>query len=69
MPYVNVRILDDDVTAEQKRGVIAGITSVLVGVLGKDPASCTVVIDEVPLDNWGINGESVAVRRRQESRS
>ena len=30
MPYVNVRILDDNVTAQQKSDVIAGITDVLV---------------------------------------
>lgn len=65
MPYVNVRILDDGVTAQQKRRVIAGITEVLVAELGKERASCTVVIDEVPLDNWGVDGESVAVRRER----
>lgn len=65
MPYVNVRILDDGVTPEQKRRVITGITDVLVEELGKDRPNCTVVIDEVPLDNWGVGGESVTVRRQR----
>ncbi len=63
MPYVNVRILADGNTAEQKERVIARITQVLVEELGKDPASTFVVIDEVPLDNWGHHGTSVAKRR------
>ena len=47
MPYINVRILDDGVTAEQKAEVIAGITDIMVRVLNKTPESTHVVIDEV----------------------
>ena len=65
MPYINVRILDDDVTAQQKADVIAGITDVMVRVLGKNPDSTFVVIDEVPLENWGHKGKSVAELRKQ----
>lgn len=56
MPYVNVRITDEGNTAAQKAQVIHEITDVLVRVLGKDPATTFVVIDEVPLDNWGVAG-------------
>lgn len=59
MPYVNVRILDDGVTAEQKAEVIAGITEIMVRVLNKKPESTFVVIDEVPLENWGFKGKPV----------
>ena len=65
MPYVNVRILDDGVTAEQKAEVIAGITEIMVRVLNKNPESTFVVIDEVPLDNWGFKGKPVSQLRRQ----
>ena len=65
MPYINVRIIEDDVTAEQKAAVIAGITDVMVRVLGKNPDSTFVVIDEVPQDNWGFKGQSVSQLRRQ----
>lgn len=65
MPYVNVRLLEDNVTTEQKSEVIAGITDVLVRVLGKNPDRTFVVIDEVPLENWGISGKSVAELRKQ----
>ena len=37
MPYVNVRITKDGVTADQKRQIVAEITQTLVRVLGKQP--------------------------------
>jgi 4-oxalocrotonate tautomerase len=36
-------------------------------VLGKNPVTTVVVIDEVETDNWGIGGESVTVRRQRGS--
>lgn len=65
MPYVNVRIFDDNVTAEQKSDVIAGITEILERVLGKSPEYTFVVIDEVSQENWGHRGKSIADRLKQ----
>ncbi len=63
MPYVNIRITREGATAEQKAKLIQGTTELLRDVLGKNPATTVVVIDEVDTDNWGIGGESVTVRR------
>ena len=63
MPYVNIKVTRDGVTAEQKARLIKGVTDLLVDVLGKNPATTMVVIDEVETDNWGIGGESVSARR------
>ena len=65
MPYVNIKITDEGVTAQQKQALIKGATQLLVDVLGKNPATTVVVIDEINTDNWGIGGEVVtAVRQR-----
>ena len=64
MPYVNIKITKNGATAEQKETLIEGVTDLLVKVLGKNPGTTVVVIDEVDTDNWGIGGESVTVRRR-----
>ena len=64
MPYVNIRITREGATTEQKAALIKGATQLLVDVLGKNPATTVVVIDEVDTDNWGIGGESITVRRR-----
>lgn len=65
MPYVNIRITKDSATAEQKAKVISGVTDLLRDVLGKNPQTTFVVIDEVETDNWGIGGETVTQRRKQ----
>lgn len=64
MPYVNIRITPR-ATAEQKARLIKGVTDLLVEVLGKNPATTVVTIDELEPDNWGIAGESVTVRNRR----
>lgn len=63
MPYVNIKITREGATTEQKAALIKGATQLLVDVLGKNPATTVVVIDEVETDNWGIGGESVTLRR------
>ncbi|RLJ64650.1 2-hydroxymuconate tautomerase family protein [Sulfurisoma sediminicola] len=63
MPYVNIRITKEGATPEQKARLIQGATQLLVDVLGKNPATTVVVIDEVDTDNWGIAGESITLRR------
>jgi 4-oxalocrotonate tautomerase len=63
MPYVNIRITREGATPEQKEKLIKGATRLLQDVLGKNPATTVVVIDEVDTDNWGIGGETVTVLR------
>ena len=65
MPYVNIRITREGATAEQKARLIQGATQLLVDVLGKNPQTTVVTIDEVDTDNWGIGGETVSARRKQ----
>ncbi len=72
MPYVNIKITKEGgpdnmgATAEQKKQLIDGVTKLLQDVLNKDPATTFVIIDEVPLDNWGISGKSVKVIRESQ---
>ncbi|HEX4847385.1 MAG TPA: 4-oxalocrotonate tautomerase family protein [Novosphingobium sp.] len=56
MPYVNIKVTREGVSPEQKARLIAGTTQLLADVLGKDPATTFVVIDEIALDSWGIGG-------------
>ncbi|WP_305857264.1 4-oxalocrotonate tautomerase family protein [Balneatrix alpica] len=65
MPYVNIKVTREGVSREQKQALISGVTQLLVDVLGKNPATTVVVIDEVELDNWGVAGELVSDRRAQ----
>jgi 4-oxalocrotonate tautomerase len=65
MPYVNIRITKEGATAEQKAKLIQGVTDLLADVLGKNPKTTFVIIDEVDTDNWGVAGESITARRRR----
>ena len=56
MPYVNIKITNEGASSSQKAALISGVTELLVGVLGKDPAMTFVVIDEVETEDWGIGG-------------
>lgn len=65
MPYVNIQITREGATAQQKAALIEGTTRLLADILGKNPQTTVVVIDEIDTDNWGIGGEPVTVRRRR----
>ena len=65
MPYVNIKITKEGATTKQKAELIKGVTELLSNILGKNPATTVVTIDEVEMDNWGIGGESVTVRRKK----
>ncbi|MEM9623002.1 MAG: 4-oxalocrotonate tautomerase family protein [Pseudomonadota bacterium] len=65
MPYVNIKITREGATEPQKAELIAGTTALLQRVLGKNPHTTFVVIEEVELADWGIGGLPVEQYRRQ----
>jgi len=67
MPYVNIRVTDEGCTQEQKKKLISGVTDLLEDVLGKNPKTTFVIIDDhTSTDNWGIGGETVTeIRKKQ----
>jgi len=69
MPYINIRITKEGVSAEQKLELIEGATDLMTRVLNKDPAATFVVIDEVDTDNWGMNRENVTTLRARQSKN
>ena len=66
MPYVNIKVTKEGVTAEQKEKLIHGVTQLLFDVLQKKPQTTYVVIDEVDTDNWGVGGETITAKRKRE---
>jgi 4-oxalocrotonate tautomerase len=64
MPFVNIKITKEGATREQKEKLIKGVTDLLADVLGKNPRTTFVIIEEVDTDNWGIAGECVTARRQ-----
>ena len=67
MPYVNIRITREGATPEQKAALIDGATRLLVDILGKNPATTFVIIDEVDTDDWGVGGVPVTTLRKAQA--
>ncbi len=73
MPYVNIKVTQEGgpegtgPSPEEKAQLVSGVTDLLRRVLNKNPATTFVVIDEVPLDNWGMEGRQVSRIRAERS--
>ena len=67
MPYINIRVTDENVTKEQKRALIEGTTQLMVDILQKNPKTTHVVIDEIPIENWGVNGTQYLGTKNKEN--
>lgn len=73
MPMVTIQVTRqgsgpdrDAVTAEEKAALIAGASQLLLDVLHKPLDTTFVVIEEVPLENWGVGGLPVAEYRKRQ---
>jgi len=64
MPFINIK-MTAGASAEKKAELIKRVTQLMVELLGKNPETTHVVIEDVQADNWGIAGETVTSRRRR----
>jgi 4-oxalocrotonate tautomerase len=69
MPFINLKLTGIPPTPQQKAEIIAEFTETLVRVLGKNPATTVVIIEEVSTENWGIGGQTVAERNQDKKLS
>ena len=74
MPMVTIQVTRqgsapgrDAVTADEKAALIAGASQLLLDVLNKPLDTTFVVIEEVPLENWGVGGLPVAEYRKRQA--
>jgi 4-oxalocrotonate tautomerase len=65
VPIVTIQITREGASPAQKRALIEGATKLLKDVLNKEPAQTFIVIEEVPLEDWGIGGLPVEEYRRR----
>lgn len=64
MPFINIK-MTPGATAEKKAELIKRMTQLMVDLLGKNPDTTHVVIEEVATDNWGVAGETITSRRKR----
>lgn len=65
MPYINIKVTREngEPTEAQKAALIAGATELVARVLGRNPATTVVVIDEIDPTNYGLGGKNIKSRR------
>jgi 4-oxalocrotonate tautomerase len=75
MPIITIQITRegsgpgrDSVTEDEKARLIKGVSQLMLDVLNKPLESTFVVIEEVPLENWGWGGLPVPEFRRQQNK-
>lgn len=73
MPIVTIQITREGrtpaepaATEAQKAALIAGASHLLLEVLDKSLDATFVVIEEVPMENWGLGGLPVTEYRRRQ---
>jgi 4-oxalocrotonate tautomerase len=60
MPLVNVQVIENVFTPEQKKQIIEKVTDAMVSIEGEALRGVTwVKIDEVKEGNWGIGGHAL----------
>jgi len=59
MPCITIQITREKATLEQKQKLVSGVTKLMQEVLGKEPKSTFVIIEEVKNENWGVGGKLV----------
>ncbi len=60
MPIITIKVTGKPVTDDQKATLIRESTEMMTRVLNKPAEITWVLIEEVPMDNWGVGGVSAA---------
>ena len=63
MPLINVKLIEDVFTPEQKRRIVEELTDAMVAIEGESMRQVTwVVVEEVRSGDWGIAGKPLATQ-------
>jgi 4-oxalocrotonate tautomerase len=63
MPLINVKLIEDVFTLEQKRRIVEELTDAMVAIEGEAMRPVTwVVVEEVRSGDWGIAGKPLTTQ-------
>jgi 4-oxalocrotonate tautomerase len=63
MPLINVKLIEDAFTPEQKRRIVEELTDAMVAIEGENMRQVTwVVVEEVRSGDWGIGGKPLTTQ-------
>ncbi|MCG6982870.1 MAG: 4-oxalocrotonate tautomerase family protein [Deltaproteobacteria bacterium] len=62
MPFVEIKVFEDELSEEQKHEMIQKITEVVVSFAGENLRQATwVVVQEVKSGHWGVGGKPLTL--------
>lgn len=56
MPYVNLKMIKNQVSSEKKKEIVRGLTDLIVEVMGRERKYTVITIDELDPSQWAIGG-------------
>lgn len=63
MPFINVKLIEEVFSPEQKREIVEKLTDTMVSIEGENMRGVTwVVIEEVRSGDWGIGGKALTTQ-------
>ena len=63
MPLIQVKLIEDVFTSDQKKEIITRLTDAMVAIEGENMRSVTwVVIEDVRSGEWGIGGQALTTQ-------
>jgi 4-oxalocrotonate tautomerase len=63
VPFINVKLIEDVFTPEQKRRIVEELTDAMVAIEGEAMRPVTwVVVEEVRSGDWGIAGKPLTTQ-------
>lgn len=60
MPFVNVKVVKQQVSSESKQLLIDGIMDIIVNIMGRDKNFTVITLDEIDSFNWFIGGQPIS---------
>jgi 4-oxalocrotonate tautomerase len=61
MPFINVKLIEDVFTPDQKREIVERLTDAMVSIEGENMRPVTwVIVEEVASGDWGIGGKPLS---------
>ena len=59
MPFVNLKLVKNQVSLEQKKEIISGLTDLIVNIMGREKELTVITVDEIEGSQWAIGGVTV----------
>lgn len=60
MPFVNLKLVKDQVSPDQRNKIVIGLTDLIVNIMGRDRNYTVIIIDELEKNQWAIGGTTLS---------